>query len=57
MNNGVKMALIIAAGLIAAVALYLYFSPYHSCMRTMANGAAPDSLMARFAAERCANSN
>jgi hypothetical protein len=29
-------AAIIAAALIAAVGLYLYFSPYHSCVRALA---------------------
>ena len=33
MNDGVKIALIAAAGLIVAVCLYIYFSPYQTCVR------------------------
>jgi hypothetical protein len=35
MNDGVKIALIIMAGLVMASAIYVYFSPYQSCMRTI----------------------
>jgi hypothetical protein len=31
------MALIVGAALIAAVGLYLYFSPYQQCLRAKAN--------------------
>lgn len=33
MSDSVKIALIIAGGLIASVSLYLYFSPYQTCVR------------------------
>lgn len=34
-NSNVKFSLVIGAALLAATALYLYFSPYHSCVRAM----------------------
>lgn len=36
-KTGVKMALIVGIALIAAVGLYLYFSPYQQCLRAKAN--------------------
>ena len=33
MNTHVKMAVIIALRMIVAAGLYLYFSPFHSCVR------------------------
>ena len=33
MSNIIKGAIIIAVGIVAAMALYLYFSPYQSCVR------------------------
>ncbi len=33
MNNTVKVALIAGLAAIAAVAIYLYFSPYQQCVR------------------------
>ncbi len=41
MSDKVKSALIIAGGLIAAVLLYGYFSPYQSCVREMKAGGSP----------------
>jgi hypothetical protein len=35
MSDIVKAAAVIAAAIVAAMALYLYFSPYHSCVRTL----------------------
>jgi hypothetical protein len=34
MSNPVKAAFIIGAFILAAVALWIYFSPYHSCVRS-----------------------
>lgn len=33
MSDKVKIAFIIALGAIACVSLYIYFSPYNSCVR------------------------
>lgn len=33
MNDKVKIAIIAAVGVVAAVALYSYFSPYNTCVR------------------------
>ncbi len=33
MNDKVKVALIIAVAAVICVALYMYFSPYQTCMR------------------------
>ena len=33
MNSPVKVSLIIGAAILLAVGLYIYFSPYHSCVR------------------------
>ena len=35
MNDKVKIAAIGAVTAIASIALYLYFSPYHSCVRAL----------------------
>ena len=35
MTDGIKMALIVSAGLVAAAALYTYFSPYQTCVRAL----------------------
>ena len=35
MNELVKAAAILAAAFVAVMALYLYFSPYHSCVRAL----------------------
>ncbi len=35
MTPHVKIALIIAAGIIAAMGLYLYYTPYQQCVRAM----------------------
>ena len=34
MNSPVKVSLIIGAAILLAVGLYIYFSPYHSCVRS-----------------------
>lgn len=39
MNNSVKIALIIAAAIIVGVSIFVYFSPYQSCVRGMRAGA------------------
>lgn len=46
MTDGNKRALIVAAGIVAAVALYIYFSPYQSCVRAMEGDGAAQSLAA-----------
>jgi hypothetical protein len=48
MNNGIKMALIFAVGVMAAVGLYLYFSPYQTCVRALTSqaGALPGTMQA-----------
>lgn len=33
MNNTIKAALIVGAAIVLAIGLYVYFSPYQSCMR------------------------
>lgn len=38
MSDNVKIALIAAGALLLAVVLYLYFSPYHSCVRAYGEG-------------------
>lgn len=42
MNDKVKIAVIIAVALVSAVVLYMYFSPYQSCVRGLKEGGAPD---------------
>ncbi|MGH6791812.1 MAG: hypothetical protein ACRECF_03645 [Methyloceanibacter sp.] len=37
MSDPVKIALIAAAALIVSVSLWIYFSPYHSCLRSGGN--------------------
>jgi len=34
MGNLVKAALIVAAAIVVATGMTIYFSPYHSCMRS-----------------------
>ena len=34
MSDPVKAGLIIAVAILLAVGLYIYFSPYHSCVRS-----------------------
>ena len=34
MSDTLKAALIIAGAILLATALYVYFSPYHSCVRS-----------------------
>ena len=36
MSDGLKIALIVAVGLIAAVAIYVYFSAFQTCVRARA---------------------
>lgn len=33
MNDNIKVALILAATVIICVGLWIYFSPFHTCMR------------------------
>ncbi len=39
MNDKTKIALIIAVAAIICVGMWIYFSPYHSCMRESDNAA------------------
>ncbi len=34
MSDAVKVAVIVAVGLVLATAIYVYFSPYQSCVRS-----------------------
>lgn len=34
-NDKVKMVLIAAVAVVGCMGLYLYFSPYHSCVRSL----------------------
>ena len=43
MTDAVKISLIAAAGVLIAVSLYIYFSPYHSCVRAIKAGGAEES--------------
>ena len=38
MSDPVKIAMIVAASVIVAVLLWIYFSPYRSCVRAVAEG-------------------
>ena len=49
MDNSVKIALIIAGAIIIAVAAYLYFSPYQSCVRGFEDADTGKRLCARLA--------
>lgn len=42
MNDKVKIAIIAAVGVVAAVALYSYFSPYNTCVRGLQAGGAEE---------------
>lgn len=35
MSDGVKIGLLIAAAALVATVLYIYFSPYQTCIRTL----------------------
>ena len=35
MNNQIIAGLIVGASIIAAIAMWIYFSPYHTCMRAL----------------------
>lgn len=35
MSEQVKMAIIIAAGIVVAAGLFIYFSPHQSCVRSL----------------------
>ena len=41
MSDPVKAALIIAAAIVGGVAIWTYFSPYHSCVRMDGRSNAP----------------
>lgn len=41
MDGPVKSALIVGAAIVFAVLLYIYFSPYQSCMRNVQNSSDP----------------
>jgi len=43
MNDKVKIAAIAAIGLVMAVAIYVYFSPYNTCVRGLISGGAEES--------------
>lgn len=38
MSSPVKAAIIVAAAILAAVCIYIYFSPYQSCVRSLGGG-------------------
>jgi hypothetical protein len=42
MNDRVKIAAIIAVAIVCSVGLYIYFSPYNSCVRGLKDGGAED---------------
>ena len=42
MNDKVKIALILAVALVVAVGLYMYMSPYNTCVRGLKSGGAED---------------
>jgi hypothetical protein len=51
MSEPIKIALIAAAALVASVCLYMYFSPYQSCVRGLAT-AGTDEKSAHFECAR-----
>ena len=62
MSNGVKIGLIVGVAILAAVCIYVYFSPYQTCVRAAAAGYAnQDSADAagatRSAETYCAHSS
>ena len=60
MSDGVKIAIIVAVGLILAVCLYIYFSPFQTCVRATLASSNPDTIGAdpNYAKMMCAkNSN
>ena len=50
MTERVAIAAIVAVGIVAAVGVYSYFSPYNSCVRGVISGGAPE----HFANLQCA---
>lgn len=60
MNDNVKIAITIAVAIVLATGLYVYFSPYQTCVRSFPDGFAysgRDRHTAAFVCARAVNSN
>jgi hypothetical protein len=56
MPKAIVASLIVGAAIVGAVALYVYFSPYQSCVRAQKKGYLVESTEAEiYAADKCAS--
>jgi hypothetical protein len=53
MKNSVKVAIIIVLGLALAVGIYVYFSPYQSCVRAYSGTVGASTRGQAWVAQKC----
>lgn len=53
MKSSVKVAIIIMLGLALAVGIYVYFSPYQSCVRAYSNTQGASDYGQAWVARKC----